>query len=433
MGPGARRARARWHCLQSRLVTAVTAFAVAPRQTQGAAAGKEGSTTIYLDHAATSHPKPPEVVAAVARTLSEANGSPGRGSHRLAVAAARLVFEARENLAGLLGVPDSARLIFTSSATDGLNAAIHGTLTGPGEAVCSAYEHNAVLRPLAAWARRTGGRVRVVAPGGGGPLDLAAFRQAVGPHTRLVVLTQASNVSGEILPVPDAAEICRQADVPLVVDAAQTAGHLPCDWGRLGAAAVVSAGHKGLLGPQGTGVLYLAPGFLPEPVRQGGTGGNSEEDVQPSWLPDRYESGTLNTPGIAGLGEAARLLALRRLAQEREHELALTARLLAGLQGIGRVRIQGDADPRRRVGVVSFTVTGWDPAAIGQQLDECFGVLTRTGLHCAPLAHRTLGTFPAGTVRMSLGWASTEADVDTALAAVAWLASREEAAVCGSS
>jgi cysteine desulfurase/selenocysteine lyase len=382
---------------------------------------------IYLDQAATSHPKPEPVVRAVAEALGQ-GGSPGRGSHRMAVGAARTVFAAREALAALLGVGDSSRLIFTASATDALNAAIHGWLTEGGEVICSAYEHNAVVRPLAAWARRTGGRVRVI---GGAPLDLAALRRSIGPKTRLVVLTHASNVSGEILPVAEAAGVC--GPVPLVVDAAQTAGHLPVAWSELGAAAVASSGHKGLLGPQGTGLLYLAPGFSPEPVRQGGTGGNSEEDVQPAMCPDRYEAGTLNTPGIAGLGAAAGVLAARGLAAERAHERELTARLLDGLARVPGVKVLGSNDPERRVGVVSFTVVGWDPGAFGRELDERFGVLVRTGLHCAPLAHRTLGSFPAGAVRMSVGYPTAAADVDAALEAVAWLAAREEARVCASS
>ncbi|HVB10319.1 MAG TPA: aminotransferase class V-fold PLP-dependent enzyme [Bacillota bacterium] len=382
---------------------------------------------IYLDQAATSHPKPEPVEEAVCEAMRQ-GGSPGRGSHRLALAAARRVFAARESLAALLGVSDSSRLIFTASATDALNAAIHGSLAAGGEVLCSGYEHNAVVRPLAAWARRTGGRVRVI---GGSPMDLAALGRAICPETRLVVLTHASNVSGEILPVREAAEICRP--VPVLVDAAQTAGHLSVAWEELGAAAVAASGHKGLLGPQGTGLLYLAPGFAPEPVRQGGTGGNSEEDVQPAMCPDRYESGTLNTPGIAGLGAAAEVLAARGLRAERAHELALTARLLAGLTGLRGVNVLGSLDPERRVGVVSFTVAGWDAGAFGQQLDERFGVLVRTGLHCAPLAHRTLGSFPGGAVRMSVGHATRADDVDAALEAVGWLAAREEAAICASS
>ncbi len=389
---------------------------------------------IYLDNAATSDPKPPEVVGAVCRCLGESNANPGRGGHRAATAAARTVYEARVQLAQLLGVGDPRRLIFTAGCTDALHLALGGLLDARGGRVaCSGFEHNAVWRPLRAWARQTGGEVIAVPPAPDGrPLDLTAWAQAVRT-ARLAVVTAASNVTGAILPVREAARICQKHGVPLIVDAAQTAGHLPDIWDGLGASAIACSGHKGLLGPQGTGLLHLAPGVLPRPLRLGGTGGNSEQDTPPDELPERYEAGTLNTPGIAGLGAAARVLRGIGLARRRTEEVRLLDVLLQGLRGVPGLRIVGPGTAEARVGCVSITVDGWDPARLAQALDEQFGIAVRAGLHCAPLAHRSLGTFPDGTVRISPGWRTADAEIEAAVAALARLApQREEAPACAS-
>ncbi len=388
---------------------------------------------IYLDNAATSDPKPSEVIEAVGHCLRENNANPGRGGHRPATAAARAVYGARVQLAELLGVGDPARLIFTAGCTDALHLAIRGLLDDSGGAVaCSAYEHNATWRPLRDWARRTGGKLVVVPPApDGGPLDLDAWAAAV-PSTRLCVLTAASNVTGALFPVREAAAICRAHGVPLVVDAAQSAGHIPVGWDELGATAIVTSGHKGLLGPQGIGLLQLAPGAALTPVRLGGTGGNSEQDVPPEDLPERYEAGTVNTPGIVGLGAAARVLAGIGLERRRAAEIRVLDLLLEGLAGIPGVRVLGSGPGKARVGCVSVTLDGWDPARVAQDLDEHFGIAVRAGLHCAPQAHRTAGTFPDGAVRISPGWRSTEADIEAAVSALKWLARHREVATCAS-
>lgn len=366
-----------------------------------------------MDNAATSDPKPREVVAAVCASLTDVNANPGRGAHRRAISAARSVYEARVGLANLLGVTDPAQIIFTGGCTDSLHLALQGMLgSGSGRVTCSSFEHNSVWRPLREWARLTGGEVLVAPPGKGGtPLDLRAFEAAV-QRSRLCVLTGASNVSGAILPIRQAAEICRRADVPLVVDAAQTAGHLPESWDSLGAAAITCAGHKGLLGPQGTGILYLAPGLDLTPVRLGGTGGNSEEDTPPRVLPDRFEAGTLNTPGIAGLGAAADVLARVGLAKRREEEIETLEQMLQGLKAIPGLRVVGPQEAGSRTGCVSIVVEGWDSGTMAEILDSRFDIATRAGLHCAPLAHRTLGTFPDGTLRLSPGWRTTPEEID---------------------
>ncbi len=388
---------------------------------------------IYLDHAATSDPKPVEVVEAVAACLRDANANPGRGAHRRAVAAARLVYGARARLAVLLGVADPARLVFTSGCTDSLHLALLGLLgERSGRVVCSAFEHNAVWRPLRAWAHRSGGELVVVPPAAADrPLDLALLAAALR-GARLCVLTHASNVTGAILPVAEASEVCRRHGVPLVVDAAQAGGHLAEGWDSSGAALVACSGHKGLLGPQGTGLLYLSATVDLPPVRLGGTGGNSEEDVPPRDLPERFEAGTLNTPGIAGLGAAASVLLRVGLAARRRAELALLEAWLPDLRHLPGVRVLGPPAARDRTGCVSLAVEGWHPSAVAEVLDQRFGIATRAGLHCAPLAHRTLGTFPAGTVRLSLGWRTTAAELDAVTRALAWVAAHREAAACAS-
>jgi len=397
------------------------------------ASGKGDGLLIYLDNAATSDPKPAEVIAAMSACLGESNANPGRGAHRRAVAAARIVYEARVRLADLLGVDDPARLVFTAGCTDALHLALHGLLGNePGRVTCSSFEHNAVWRPLRDWARRTGGLVLAVPPGPDGtPLDMRAFA-AAARQARLCVLTHASNVSGAILPVQEAAEICRRCGIPLIVDAAQTAGHLPEAWGTLGAAVVTCSGHKGLLGPQGTGLLYVAPGIDLAPVRLGGTGGNSEEDVPPPDMPERFEAGTLNTPGIAGLGAAAGVLGHVGLAARRSAETEILGALLSGLESIPGLRVVGPQSAAACTGCVSVTVDGWDPARLAEVLDGRFGIATRAGLHCAPLAHRTLGTFQSGTLRLSPGWKTTETEIEGSLRALDWLARRREAEVCAS-
>ena len=390
-------------------------------------------SVLYLDNAATSDPKPEEVVLAVSVCMRDANANPGRGAHRRAVAAARIVYEARVRLAELVGVADPAQVVFTAGCTDALHLALRGLLgSEAGRVVCSAFEHNAVWRPLRDWARRTGGELVVIPPGrDGAPLDLDALAGAAR-RSRLCVLTHASNVTGAILPVAEAAEICRRHAMALLVDAAQTAGHLPEGWEAMGASLVSCSGHKGLLGPQGTGLLYIRPGVDLPPVRLGGTGGNSEEDVPPADLPERYEAGTLNTPGIAGLGAAADVLLRMGLPARRRAELDLLDGLLRNLRGIPGLRVIGPAAARARTGCVSLTVDGWDPARVADVLDQRFGIAMRAGLHCAPLAHRTLGTFPEGTVRVSPGWKTTPSDIEAVVRALDWVARHREADVCAS-
>ncbi len=377
---------------------------------------------IYLDNAATSFPKPPAVAEAIADFLTHRAGNPGRSGHALAVAAQGAVADTRRLLASLFGVRDPSRLAFAHNATDALNLALWGLLRSGDRVVTTALEHNAVARPLSALAER-GVTVARVPCAPDGTLDLDDLsRELRAAPTRLLAMTHASNVCGTILPVREAAALAHRHGALFLLDAAQTAGILPIDVSGMAIDLLAFPGHKGLLGPTGTGGLYVAPGVRLSPMRQGGTGTRSEEERQPEELPEALESGTVNTAGIAGLGAALRVLQARGLSSVEAHEAALASRLMAGLKEIPGLRVHGTADPRRQVAVVSITLDGWEPVDLGAALDSSFGIAVRPGLHCAPLAHRTLGTYPHGTVRFSPGCSTTEDEVDQALAALRALA-----------
>ncbi|MRR34009.1 aminotransferase class V-fold PLP-dependent enzyme [bacterium] len=372
---------------------------------------------IYLDNAATSHPKPEAVYRAVDHALREIGASPGRGGYRRGLDATRIVFGARESLAELFGIKDSARLAFTSSATEALNLAIAGIL-GPGDhAVTTTMEHNSVSRPLRMAEKRGASITRIPCDQSGflNPRDLA---NALHADTRLIVLSHCSNVTGTIQPIAEVGHLASQAGVPLLVDAAQSAGIIPVDVEAMGISLLAAPGHKGLLGPQGTGFLYLAEGLELPPLVVGGTGGHSSGEEQPEEMPARFESGTLNTPGIAGLQAGVEFILGTGIEVIRKKEISHVRHLLAGLAEIQGITLYGPAPEKERGGIVSFTVEGKDPAMIGFALDHEFAVEVRTGLHCAPAAHRTIGTYPAGTIRVSPGWFTTEDEIETFLRAM---------------
>jgi selenocysteine lyase/cysteine desulfurase len=363
---------------------------------------------IYLDHAATSFPKAPGVAEAIVRFLDEEAGNPGRGGHRLTVAASRAIEAARDAVAELLG-SDPERTLLGPGATFWLNTVLASRLRPGDRVVTSALEHNAVMRPLRRLERERGLEVVVVTGSDpGGVPDAEAFRAAVAAApTALVPLSHASNeIAAAVTPAP------------VLVDGAQTAGSLPLDLGRLGVAACVCSGHKGLLGPPGVGVLLLAEGFTVEPLVSGGTGSRSESEEMPEHLPDRLEAGTPNGPGIAGLGAACRWLADRGVAAVAEHEGRLVHRLADGLRELPGVSLHGWRDDAQHLGILSFTVTGLDNGELAGRLDAEHAIMLRSGLHCAPAAHRRIGTFPGGTLRASVGPFNTEADVDALLMAI---------------
>jgi cysteine desulfurase family protein len=372
---------------------------------------------IYLDNAATSHPKPESVYQAVDHALREIGASPGRGSYRRGLDATRIVFGARESLAELFGIMDSSRLAFTSSATEALNLAISGMLRPGDHAVTTTMEHNSVSRPLRMAELRGAAITRVSCDQNGllNPRDLSAALRA---NTRLIVLSHCSNVSGTIQPLTDIGHLATRAGVPLLVDAAQSAGVMPIDVKTMGISLLAVPGHKGLLGPQGTGFLYIAEGIELPPLVVGGTGGNSSAEEQPEEMPDRFESGTLNTPGIAGLRAGVEFVLSTGIETIRKKEMSLVRHLLEGLAEIRGIILHGPAAEKDRGGIVSFTMDGKDPAMIGFTLDRDHDIEVRTGLHCSPWAHRTIGTYPAGTIRVSPGWFTTETEIETFLRAM---------------
>jgi cysteine desulfurase family protein len=382
--------------------------------------------TVYLDNAATSFPKPEAVYAAADRALRGLGASPGRGGHRRALEAGRLVFEAREAAAGLFGIADSARVAFTANATEALNFALFGLLQPGDRVVTSTMEHNAVTRPLRALQERGVTVVKVPADRQGF-VDPAAIRQACTETTRLVVLTHCSNVTGTLQPIEEIGPWCRREGILFLVDAAQSAGQFALDVAAMGIDLLAVPGHKGLMGPPGTGLLYLREGIELRPLIYGGTGGNSHSDLPPDAMPERLEAGTLNTPGLAGLRAGIEFLLGEGLAAVCARKTELLARLIGGLREIPEVELYGPLEPRFHGGVLSFNLAGRDPAEIGFLLDRDHGILCRVGLHCAPDAHRTIGTFPHGTVRVSPGYFTTVAEIDHLVAAVAAVAARRTA------
>lgn len=375
---------------------------------------------IYLDHAATSWPKPSQVIKAMADFLEHAGGNPGRSGHRLSIAAGRVVYDARENIATLLGASDPLRLIFTLNATHALNIALHGYVRAGFRVVTTGIEHNSVMRPLRILEKQ-GVHLTVMACASDGSIDVAQVKSAVKPGTNLVVINHASNVAGTILPVAEIASIAHRAGALLLVDAAQTAGVVPINMEAMGIDMLAFTGHKGLLGPPGTGGLIFGSRVDTSqltPLLQGGTGSRSEFEIQPEDCPDKFESGTGNGAGIAGLSAGVAVVVREGVASIRAHEIELTRMLVDGLRNIPGVHVYGPQDYNLRTATVSFTVPGLRVSDIGLRLDEDFAVLCRVGLHCAPAAHRTLGTFPDGTVRLAAGWSTTPADIRTALSAV---------------
>jgi cysteine desulfurase / selenocysteine lyase len=372
---------------------------------------------IYFDNAATSWPKPPAVRAALDEYFGEAGGNPGRSGHRMSVAAARIVENAREALAELFNAHDPSRIVFTHNATHALNAALHGLLRPGDHVVTTSMEHNSVMRPLRHF-ERYGIKVTVVACAPDGRVDPDGVRSAIRRDTRLLVTTHASNVAGTLNPVADLAALAREAKIIYLVDAAQTAGVIPIDVEALGVDMLAFTGHKGLLGPTGTGGLYIREGLALTSLIRGGTGSDSAHEVQPEFLPDAHESGTLNLAGIAGLGAAVRFLLEVGIEAVRAHEQKLVAQCLAGASEISGLMLYGAKNAALQCGLVSLNIAGAVPSEVGLILDQSFGIMARTGLHCAPSAHRTLGTFPTGSVRLSFSWFNTPAEVGKGLEAL---------------
>jgi len=379
---------------------------------------------IYLDNAATSWPKPPEVLKAMTDVLERAGGNPGRSGHRLSITAARAIYDTREEIACFFGISDPLRVLFTSNATHAINLALKGILKPSDHVVISSMEHNAVMRPLRNLEKQ-GMQLSIVPCATDGSLDVKDLEKAIKATTRLVVMTHASNVVGTLLPIAEIASSVHQMGALLLVDAAQTAGVIPLDMQTAGIDLLAFTGHKEIQGPPGIGGLVISNNVDAtqiEPLIQGGTGSRSESEEQPDDLPDKFESGTANLAGIAGFGAGLRWITDRGIGEIREHLKKLSQTLIDGLSALPKVKIYGTLDPELSVAILSFTVTGKRVSEIGLRLDEEYGVLSRVGLHCAPAAHKTIGSFPEGTVRLSPGVSTTMSDIQEAIQAISKVA-----------
>ncbi len=379
---------------------------------------------VYLDNATTSYPKPESVRRAVAEFATGCGASPGRGGYPRALAAEEEVSSCRRAVARLIGTPDPSCIAFASGSTEALNAALKGLLIRPGDhAVVTALEHNAVLRPLRALERSRGVTSTVVQCLPDGTIDSEAVARAIRPETRVVCAVHASNVLGTILPIREIARVAHAWNIPVLVDGSQTAGALPLSVALLEVDLFAFTGHKSLLGPPGTGGLYVRPGLRLETWKEGGTGTRSESLDPPESMPERLETGTANTWGIAGLRAGVEWLLEMGVDRVRAREMALTATLREGLSAIGGVTLYGPRDAERAVGIVSFGIGTLPPSEVGRLLADRFGIAVRTGLHCSPLAHDAAGSARlGGTVRFGIGAFTTEAEVAAAVLAVGKIA-----------
>jgi cysteine desulfurase/selenocysteine lyase len=385
---------------------------------------------IYFDNAATSFPKPDEVEAALLHFHRHLGASAGRGAYPRAVLSGRLLEDTRKLLASLFNVRKSGQIIFTFNASDALNLAIKGLDWRLGDnAVVSAMEHNSVMRPLHALKNRKGIKINKVKTNAEGLVDPIDIAKAMDSHTRLVALVHASNVSGTIQPIAEVGEICRRKGVPFLVDAAQSAGALPIDVEAMKIDFLAVPGHKALLGPLGTGALYIREGIDLETLREGGTGSQSEQEVQPDFLPDKYEPGSHNALGIAGWKAGLEFLLKETVAKVRKHEEHLTEQFLEGIRKIGTLDVYGPKNAAKQVAVVSLRLGDFAPLELSHRLYERGRLMTRSGLHCAPGAHQMIGTYPLGTTRFSFGYFNTPADIEKAISVLTAIAKNPTVAI----
>lgn len=381
---------------------------------------------LYMDNAATSWPKPPEVARAMVHFLDQVGANPGRSGHRMSIEAARIVYNTREAIAELFHAPDPLRVCFGLNITDGINLALHGLLKPDDHVITSSMEHNSIMRPLLDLASQGVEFTRLLC-GADGSLDPAGIEPAIKPNTRLIALNHASNVCGTILPIHEAGLIARRHNILFLVDTAQTAGVIPLNMVQDNIDLLAFTGHKSLYGPMGTGGLIAGERIEPrdlKPIRQGGTGSRSEHERQPDFFPDQCESGTPNAVGLAGLSASLGWIKEKGVEAIRAHERKLCGLLIEGLLGIPRVTVYGTHEPDRQTATVAFTIDGLEPSEVGLRLDEEFNILCRVGLHCAPSAHQTLGTFPTGCIRFGVGAFNKAEDVKKAVIAVDKLAKR---------
>jgi cysteine desulfurase family protein len=383
---------------------------------------------IYLDNSATSWPKPSRVKEAMIKFIEEVGANPGRSGHLLSIEAARIIYETREALSNLFHVKDPLRIVFTLNATESLNLALKGLLKPGDHVMTSSMEHNSVMRPLRDLEKK-GIEVSIIPCSSEGKLDPQELEKRIQSNTRMIVLNHASNVTGTLLPIKEAGLISRRYNLLFLVDAAQTAGAYPIDMERDEIDLLAFTGHKSLYGPQGTGGLVIGERVKEKemiPLKQGGTGSRSEFEEQPECLPDRFESGTPNGVGLAGLLAGVQFVLEKGVEQIHQQEIGLTRKLIKGLKEIPQVKLYGPEKGEQKIATLSFNIANLSPSDVALRLEREFGILCRPGLHCAPAAHRTIGTFPDGTVRFGLGAFNTEGEIEAVIHAVSAISKQQK-------
>lgn len=378
---------------------------------------ERGKWVIYLDNAATSYPKPEAVYNAIIGQMKEAGANPGRSGHKMALEAGRQIFTARENIAKLFNIENPMQIVFTGNATESLNLAIKGVLKANDHVITTSMEHNSVLRPIKAL-ESLGVENTIVQCDSMGKLEAKDIKNAIKKNTRLIVMTHASNITGTLMPLEEVGQIARENNILFLVDGAQTAGVYEIDVQRFNIDLLALPGHKGLMGPQGTGILYIREGVEVMHFKEGGTGSRSEELIQPEIMPDRYESGTPNSPGIAGLSKGVEFILSEGLDSIRKHEEAFTQYFIDELKKIDGVKIYGPQNSKEQAAVVSINIRNEDSSEIAYILDRVYNIAVRPGLHCAPYAHKTIGTFEQGTVRFSFGYFTKREELEQTIIAI---------------
>ncbi len=369
--------------------------------------------SIYFDNASTSYPKPECVFEAMKYYCKNIGANAGRSAHRRSVYASKLVFETRESIAGLIGAKDSSRIIFTQNATEALNLSILGCGLKRGDhIITSSIEHNSVMRPLKFLEKERKILVDIIKCDKNGLLDPSDIKSKITKKTKFIIINHASNVIGTVLPIGAIGQIAHSHNILFLVDAAQTIGCMPFDIDENHIDLLAFSGHKALLGPQGVGCLYIREGIDLNPLKFGGTGSYSEFEMQPDFLPDRFESGTLNLPGISGLKKGIEFIKEKRIINIQKQMHALTDELINRLSKIEKLIIYGTRDKTLQTGIVSLNLNGKEPSEVGKVLDNEYDIAVRVGLHCSPQTHKTIGTFPKGTVRISLGLFNTTEHID---------------------
>ncbi|MEG1287486.1 MAG: aminotransferase class V-fold PLP-dependent enzyme [Clostridium sp.] len=372
---------------------------------------------IYLDNAATTYPKPEIVYDSIMDCMKNYCANPGRAGHKLAMKAAREIYDARENVANLFNVDNPMNIVFTSNATDSLNTAIKGVVKKGDHIITTSMEHNSVIRPIKSL-EKYGIENTIVQCDKDGFLNIKDLEQAIRSNTKLIVTTHASNVCGTLIDIKSVGKIAKDNNILYLLDASQTAGVYDIDVKKINVDMIAAPGHKCLLGPQGIGILYIRDGLNVNILKEGGTGSKSEDLFQSELLPDKYESGTHNTPGIVGLNSGIKFIFEQGIENIRYHEEELCKYMLKELENIPNIEIYGPKDSKKRAAVISINIGNMDSGEITFLLDSEYDIATRSGIHCSPLAHTTLGTLERGSVRFSLGYFNTKEDIDKAIKAL---------------